>query len=201
MTERQQTDPPRPARVAAIDPGSVKAGMVVLEIRPAPAGYIVPDPDAVAVLARATARPPGHGDDFAFRMFELFDIIQQWAEEAQHDWQPELWCVEDPRDFPLARHRSRGAAVSLGAGFGVACAAFSVAAGHCSVDIQLVPAQEWIPKTRTGNLIHPMKHAAAREWLRARWPALASLTDDEVFAAGVALWAHTRGAMAAIYPI
>ena len=63
-------------------------------------------------------------------------------------------------------------------------------------------AQLWIPKTRSGrNLVHPMKHKAARAWLRERWPALQECTDDETFAAGVALWAHTKGAMAALYPI
>jgi Holliday junction resolvasome RuvABC endonuclease subunit len=186
--------------VAAIDPGSVKAGMVVLQIQPAPPGFIVPDPGDVAVLARATARTVRQ-DDFATRMSRLQDIIEQWAEHVRRNWQPELWCIEDPRDFTTKQLRGRGAAVSLGAGFGVACAAFSVAAGRCGVDVTLVPAQEWLPKTRTRNLVHYMKHNAARAWLRNRWPALASLTDDETFAAGMALWAHTKGAMAAVYPI
>lgn len=197
MTEGQ---PDNPARVAAIDPGSVKAGMVVLQIQPAEPGFIVPDPDAVAVLARATARPHTKAD-FAERMAELQDIIERWAEDARRNWQPELWCVEDPRDFTTKQLRGRGAAVSLGAAFGVACAAFSLPAARCGLEVTLVPAQEWYPKTRTGNFQHPMKHNAARAWLRDRWPALASLTDDETFAAGVALWAHTKGAMAAVYPI
>ncbi len=200
MTEGRQPDRPPPARVAAIDPGSVKAGMVVLQIQPAPPGFIVPDPDDVAVLARRTARPHSK-DGFAVRMSELEGLIEEWAEEVRRHWHPETWCIEDPRDFTTKQLRGRGTAVSLGAAFGVACAAFSVCANRCSVDVVLVPAQLWIPKTRTGNFQHPMKHNAARDWLRNRWPALQALTDDEVFASGVALWAHTKGAMAAIYPI
>ena len=196
-------DRPRPARVVAIDPGSVKTGMVVLEIQPAPPGYVVPDPDAVAVLAHHTARPRG-GKDFAARMSSLLDLIETWTEVAWRDWRPDSWCVEDPRDFPVSLLRGRGTAVSLGAAFGVACVAFSVYVNRCGGDVELVSAREWIPKTRGGkhrNLIIPMGHKAARAWLRDRWPALAPLTDDETFAAGVALWAHTKGAMAAIYPI
>lgn len=208
MTEGQP-DRPRPARVAAIDPGSVKAGMVVLEIQPAPAGFIVPDPGAVGVLASRTVRKlrvervlPSDENNFANRMAYLFGSISSWAEKIQQDYNPELWCVEDPRDItPGKQLRGRGAIVTLGAAFGVACVAFNIFAYRSEVDVTLVPALEWIPKTRTRNLIHPMKHKAARAWLRARWPALASLTDDEVFASGVAIWAHTKGAMAAIYPI
>ncbi len=174
--------------------------MVVLQIEPAEPGFIVPNPDHVSVLARHTVRT-SLKDDFAARMSRLLDQTEIWSEGVRRHWKPELWCIEDPRDFPTARLRGRGTAVSLGAAFGVACAAFSVCANRCGVDVTLVPAQEWIPKTRTRGLVHPMKHNAARDWLRNRWPALASLTDDETFAAGVALWAHTKGAMAAIYPI
>lgn len=195
-----QPDGPHPARVAAIDPSSVKAGMVVLQIEPSAPGFIVPDPDHVSVLARHTVRT-SRKDDFAARMSRLLDQTELWSEDVRRHWQPELWCIEDPRDFPAAQLRGRGTAVSLGAAFGVACAAFDVCASRSGDTVTLVPAQEWIPKTRTKGLLHPMKHAAARDWLRARWPALAPLTDDEVFASGVALWAHTRGAMAAIYPI
>ncbi len=203
MTEGRQTDRPPAARVAAIDPGSVKAGMVVLQIEPAEPGFIVPDPDHVSVLARQTVRT-NRKEHFAVRMSHLLDQTEIWSEGVRRNWQPELWCIEDPRDFPTVRLRGRGTAVSLGAAFGVACAAFSVCANRCGVDVTLVPAQEWLPKTRGGknnNLIIPMKHGASRDWLRNRWPALACLTDDEVFASGVAIWAHTKGAMAAIYPI
>ena len=196
MTEGQQPDRPPAARVAAIDPGSVKAGMVVLQIEPAEPGFIVPDPDQVSVLARRTVRKLRGEQSFAIRMYELQDAIERWAEGVCRDWRPDLWCIEDPRDFTSKQLRGRGTAVSLGAAFGVACAAFSMYA-----NLTLVPAQEWIPKTRTRNLVHPMKHNAARDWLRNRWPALQACTDDETFASGVALWAHTKGAMAAIYPI
>ncbi len=199
MTEGQP-DRPRPARVAAIDPSSVKAGMVVLQIEPAEPGFIVPDPDHVSVLARHTVRT-SRKDDFAARMSRLLDQTELWSEGVRRNWKPELWCIEDPRAAWQKRHTS---GVTLGAAFGVACAAFSVCANRCGVDVTLVPAQEWIPKTRGGrnnNFIIPMKHDASRSWLRARWPALASLTDDETFAAGVAIWAHTKGAMAAVYPI
>lgn len=200
MTERQP-DRPRPARVAAIDPGSVKAGMVVLQIELAEPGFIVPDPDHVSVLARHTVRTR-RKENFAARMSHLLDQTEIWSEDVRRNWQPELWCVEDPRDMtPGKQLRGRGTIITLGAAFGIACAAFSVCANRCGVDVTLVSARDWLPKTRTRNLIHNMKHKPAREWLRARWPALASLTDDETFAAGVALWAHTKGAMAAIYPI
>ncbi len=203
MTDERTDKLLRPARVAAIDPGSVKAGMVVLQIQPAPPGYVVPDRDAVAILARCTARPP-RGQDFAIRMSFLLDAIERWAEDVRRNWQPDRWCVEDPRSIRIGHAlRGTGNVVTLGAAFGVACAAFSVAANRCGVDVTLVSAAEWLPKTRRGknrNLKVNMKHNEARQWLRERWPALRDLTDDEVFASGVAIWAHTGGAMAAIYP-
>lgn len=202
MTDHVIIDAPSPVRVAAIDPGSVKAGLVVLQIQPPRPGFIVPDGDQVSILARHTARPrTGKGTDFAYRMSELLDLIERWTEDVRRNWSPDLWCVEDPRDFTQKQLRGRGAAVTLGAGFGLACAAFSVAAGRNGDTVTLVPAMDWYPKTRSGNRQHPMKHNAAREWLRTRWPALKVCTDDEVFASGMAIWAHTKGAMAATYPI
>ena len=191
------------ARVAAIDPGSRKAGLVVLQIQAPPAGFVVPASGEVSILARYTARPrcPKDGD-FAVRMAELLDIIEQWTAEARRNWEPSMWCIEDPRDMtPGKQLRGRGAIASLGAGFGVACVAYTNAANRCGVDPILVPALGWYPKTRSGNRIHAMKHDDARAFLRAQWPALSVCTDDETFAAGVALWAYTRGAMAATYPI
>jgi hypothetical protein len=194
------------ARVAAIDPGSRKAGMVVLQIQAPPAGFLVPAAGEVSILARHTARPrcPKNGD-FALRMSELLDIIERWVDDARRHWAPTLWCVEDPRDItPGKQLRGRGAIVSLGAGFGIACAALMMGAHRTGDDVTLVPADAWYPKTRSGgnrNRIHNMKHNAARAFLRERWPALQVCTDDETFAAGVALWAYTRGAMAATYPI
>ena len=136
MTGQTNSTAPRPARVEAIDPGSVKAGMVVLQIQPLPPGFIVPAADAVAVLAARTARPR-LAQDFAGRMSELLDITEQWTEEVRRNWHPDLWCIEDPRDFPSKRLSARGTIISLGAAFGVACAAFSVAANRCGVDVTL----------------------------------------------------------------
>ncbi len=202
VTEQTNTAP-RPARVAAIDPGFVKAGMVVLQIQPPATGYVVPASDAVCVLAARTSRRR-RGQDFPDRIAELLDSTERWADEVRRNWAPDLWCVEDPRDFPTRLLSARGTLVTLGAAFGVACAAVNAAANRSGgADVTLVPALEWIPKTRGGrnrNLIVPMGHKVARAWLRGRWPALADLTDDETFASGVAIWAHTRGAVAAIYP-
>ncbi len=201
-------EPKVAARVAAIDPGSRKAGMVVLQIQAPPAGFIVPASDEVSILSRYTARPrfTKHSYDFAIRMSELEELVETWANDVRRNWGPTIWAIEDPRDgfTPGKKLRGRGVIISLGAAFGVACAAFSVCASRCGVDATLVSAREWYPKTRGGannNRIHSMKHDEARDFLRARWPALQACTDDEVFASGVALWAYTRGAMAAIYPI
>lgn len=195
------------ARVAAIDPGSRKAGMVVLQIQAPPSGFVVPAAGEVSILSRYTARPRfiKHAHDFAVRMSELEELIETWANGVRKYWEPTIWAIEDPRDIKTGKDlRGRGAIVSLGAAFGVACAAFDVCASRCGESATLVGAAEWYPKTRGGannNRIHAMKHNQARDFLRAQWPALQACTDDEVFASGVALWAYTRGAMAATYLI
>jgi hypothetical protein len=89
----------------------------------------------------------------------------------------------DFRSIPGHRRKQRDVAVT-GAAFGAAVAATSAFG-----DPELYGTREWIPMTRTRGARHFASHKLMREYIRTRWPELAELTDDETFAAGVAIYA------------
>ena len=108
--------------------------------------------------------------------------------------------VEDPRDFPGAAKRhgdprpgdkrtsvrtSVATHVTIGAAFGVClAAAHARAIAWPTCPVVTVPSQEWWP--RGGG--RKLKHDAALERIRLSWPAIASLPEDCVAAAGVAMY-------------
>lgn len=187
-----------------VDPSTNATGVTLLEVDGRPeAGDAVwsPGPGAVAVVRRLTIRPLDGYRELERKLSFLRSRLGDLA-----DW-PELvgpcrFVLENPTDYPYMGRRDRnagGAAGKVGAAFGVAYVTLAeIAADHAGrgSTFDVVPSQRWLPRQpgRRGGS-HPMRHEAAREWLRRRWPALASCTDDETFAAGVALFLLTRAPM------
>ncbi len=180
-------------RIGGVDPGMRKTGVVVVEID-APgrrSGEVfIPGEDQVRVLFHHTVRPKG--ESFVDRIRSLkAGLALELIDSKCHS--VDRWCFEDPRNAARgAMHqRSRSNEVTLGMACGIALGAL---VQWTKVPITLVPVRDWLPKTRG----HPMKHADARDWLKARWPALEPLTDDEVFASGMVIWQATGGAVGAL---
>ncbi len=179
--------------VGGIDPGSQRTGVVVVRLTEVvlERQHWIPHADGVEIPFHETIRPKGK--KLEVRLADLDDRLRWLLSSTKRD--PERWCVEDPREAHHGK-RKRATDVTLGAAFGVCVAAVVGATGPA---VELVSSQAWIPKTRNrrGGK-HPMKHNDARAWLKARWPALEPLSDDECFAAGMVIWHATGGAFSAL---
>lgn len=210
MTETRRT------HVVGIDPSIRKCGLVLLEINaepgffPRPNQVSIAEPSDTTILIRPPTKP-----DLATRLGYLYGELLQHLDEGRlytgedgyrDDGTPNgstvAIVVEDPRDFPGRAQRSGttphgktqkqeavrtsvATHVTIGAAFGVCLAAAharSVAWPTCPV--VTVPSQVWWPRGSGRKL----KHDAAIERLRHAWPALESLPEDCVAAAGVAMY-------------
>lgn len=185
--------------LVGIDPSSLATGVVILEVTGQPADPVravvwVPGPTDVQVLRSWTIRPTaklGIGARCRRIHLELFMI----ADAPEIDAPGVRFVIEDPTGATFAGRGAGGAAAKVGAAFGAAyCALVGVVDDHARPDAELlvVPAQAWLPRVRGRRGSHPMSHDNARRWLKLRWPALEELTDDETFAAGVALYAISK---------
>ena len=154
--------PDRPERAArlilGIDPSLTATGLTVLDVTD-------PQPTVRAhMVVRSGPRHP-----FEVRLQRIHDeVCRMWRGVSEV-------VIEDPTTFKNRWPSNLRSSVSigrLGAAFGAAVAA-------CPYDVHVV-SQDWIPRG--------VAHKQFRHHLKARYPALDSLPDDCVFAAGVALY-------------
>lgn len=175
--------------VIGIDPSSRATGVVVLRCAKG---------EALEVMLKTTIRPKGA--DLATRCVDLYEgilslplraVVENAAATMGYRETVNV-VIEDPTDYPYAgqRHKNAGgAAGKVGAAFGACVAALST----FGWPIKAIPSQRWLPRIRGSRGSHLMPHKLARTFLRRQmYPHLESATDDEVFAAGVALYGALR---------
>lgn len=187
-----------------VDPSSTATGVVVLALHGAPAAQEAdhlpwrPGPADVAVRRRVTIRPPSSATALGPRCAHIYRElvkISVWPEIAH----TVSVVIEDPTDFGQREARAGSSQGKVGAAFGAAYLALDqvvVMYAQPGTLVHAIGSQRWLPRARNRRGgIHPMKHEDARRWLRMRWPALEACTDDETFAAGVALFTLTQHPM------
>ena len=179
-----------------IDPSLRGTGIVGLHVGP-----------MVRVLYAHTVREPTRQADLslAVRLHKLHDSMvaslracyDQCVKRARI---PDRIIIEDPTDFSAgwggSRMRRSSDIAKTGAAFATAVMAARGNLGAWSIDggPVAIPTHDWLPRDRNARGgTHFMKHDKAIAQLRTIYPALRELKDDEVMAAGVALWWHRRG--------
>lgn len=187
--------------ILGVDPGLTATGLALIDIT----GDVVkhrpehwPVQHCPKLLARATIRTLRPRTN----AIRLLDLCQRFRERVDGWYGAEaplilgrdiVVVMEDPTDYNPTAHRrpERRSNTSLvGAAFGALLVEI-----HKSFDckLEMVPSQDWLPQTRTGNFTHNMKHKQARETLKTIFPFLAECTDDKTFAGGVAMYWHLGG--------
>jgi Holliday junction resolvasome RuvABC endonuclease subunit len=162
-------------RLVGIDPSLTATGLVVVELTPT----------TQTVVWRRTVRSHT-GEDLLARLSQLATTVSHAVVGATEAFPCADVVIEDPTDQKLiGRNRNVGSICKLGAAVG---AIMVSVARDIHLPMHAVPASHWLPKTQTGNFRHAVKHDVAKLLLRHQIVGLDEATDDEVFAAGVAVW-------------
>lgn len=162
-----------PRRIVGVDPGLNSTGLVALD-------FLAPG-RAVLVAHRRARTNPRHTltqrlGTLAGSFREFLDLVVFRRDEARL-----AFAIEDPTEWGMLTDRPRqfNTAARLGAAFGLLAGMAMVTPGAA---VALVPVREWYFRDR-GRF---MRHDQVAAVLRRSLPVLAPLSEDEVFAGGVA---------------
>lgn len=161
--------------IVGIDPSLTATGCVLLSVKSS----------EVQVLERVTIRTAKRDDEsLPLRLSTISAKLAHFLQMNQSRY--DHIVIEDPTDFHIhggAAFRKPQTIAKLGAAFGIVLATVWL----YGENVETVPSRDWIPRS--------MKHAEHRTALRRLYPDLVECTDDETFAAGVALyWYRAQGA-------
>lgn len=172
--------------VMGVDPSLAGTGLAVLDIE---AVRLRGRPELAVEVLAAQRVPTKASSSLAFRVEQIARAVRHigtdFARAAWADGSPFFVAVEDVTSFksiPGMKRKQRDIAVG-GVALGAALAA--IAAMPLREPVALLPLDRWLPKRRGAAFA---KHERVRDYMRARWPALRSTSDDVTFAAGLALF-------------
>lgn len=159
-------------RILGIDPSLRATGLVLLD------AVASPKPRA---FMRHTVRPPAAGSLQSRLRRLVLDV-----EALLDDW--DGWDAAVIEDITDQRHVFKRQPATTLTRLGAAYGALIITLDSYSAPLVEVPAGLWLPKTRTGNYAHAVRHAQHVAFRRSEIDGLVNATDDEVMAAGLAWW-------------